>query len=109
MGKKGNVAGKRPAASEDAHGTEVARRGTGEATLLWEETREVVVGKELGRGGGGEVLGLVRPGGGPVCRSMLGAEARRAEKRVGVCYKREDRRSMRRGGREHKLWQRWWW
>ena len=76
------MAGKRPAASEAAHGIEVAHRGTGEATLWLEETGRLVR-LEFG-GGGGEVFGLVRPGGGPVYRSMLGAEAQRAEKRSGI-------------------------
>ena len=87
------MAGKRPAASEDVHGAAVARRGTGEATLEWEKTGGFT---RLVPEGGGEVFGLERPGGGPVYRSMLGAEAQRAEREVEVCDRERDRKSMRR-------------
>ena len=89
--------------SEEGHGAVVALRGTGEA-ILWDVLEEAVGGL-TGSGGGGEVFGLERPGGGPVGRSMLGAVAQRAEGKLGVCYGKRRSQEYERGGGEHKIWQ----
>ena len=77
LGKTTGGGGKSPTESDEAHGAITACCGLGAATKGGKERGEK---RKEGLGAGGvvlavEVFGLERPGGGPVLRSMLGAEA----------------------------------
>ena len=93
------VAGKRPAARDDAHEVLTAHCGTGKT--MGGGVRGQGKGRLEGLEGLFGVLGLDRPGGGPEEEAMPGAVAQQARGKVCVCRREENREGMLRGERGH--------